>query len=175
MLSQWIQNLVYYFIFLSVILHLLPEGTERRYIRFFLGLVLLIMVLRPLLALRDADGPLEGVLGEIFSEEFANMVEEEQAALPEQKDYVKEECRKEICRNVTQLAEGYGYEVLRCEVTLFESTDLEIKNITLELAEGQDKEENAATKQDEDFIKNELQEVYNLPAGNIMVRMQGQV
>ena len=37
-LARWVRNLAFYFIFLSVLMNVIPQGEERKYIRFFMGL-----------------------------------------------------------------------------------------------------------------------------------------
>lgn len=34
-LARWVRNLAFYFIFLSVLMNVIPQGEERKYIRFF--------------------------------------------------------------------------------------------------------------------------------------------
>lgn len=36
-LARWVRNLAFYFIFLSVLMNVIPQGEERKYIRFFYG------------------------------------------------------------------------------------------------------------------------------------------
>ena len=40
-LARWVRNLAFYFIFLSVLMNVIPQGEERKYIRFFMGLLLI--------------------------------------------------------------------------------------------------------------------------------------
>ena len=34
-LARWVRNLAFYFIFLSVLMNVIPQGEERKYIRFY--------------------------------------------------------------------------------------------------------------------------------------------
>ena len=47
----WVRNLVCFYIFITAILHLLPKESYRKYIRFFTGLLLVILVLTPIFSL----------------------------------------------------------------------------------------------------------------------------
>ena len=48
-LARWVRNLAFYFIFLSVLMNVIPQGEERKYIRFFMGLLLILVLIQPLL------------------------------------------------------------------------------------------------------------------------------
>ena len=63
-LSQWVRNLAFYFIFLSVLMNVIPQGEERKYIRFFMGL-LLILVLDQTATDRRKSGS-DPLLGDTF-------------------------------------------------------------------------------------------------------------
>lgn len=56
-LFAWIRNLAYFMVLSSVFLHVVPGKTYQKYIRFFTGLLLVILLISPLLRLagmRDA-------------------------------------------------------------------------------------------------------------------------
>ena len=57
-LARWVRNLAFYFIFLSVLMNVIPQGEERKYIRFFMGLLLILVLIQPLLTV----GQLEQIL-----------------------------------------------------------------------------------------------------------------
>lgn len=57
-LARWVRNLAFYFIFLSVLMNVIPQGEERKYIRFFMGLLLILVLIQPLLI----AGQLEQIL-----------------------------------------------------------------------------------------------------------------
>ena len=45
---QWVKNIVYYLIFISLVFNLLPKGKYEQYIRLFSGAVFLLIALAPL-------------------------------------------------------------------------------------------------------------------------------
>ena len=45
---QWVKSIAACLIFMSLILRLLPEGKNEKYIRHFMGMILLLVVLAPL-------------------------------------------------------------------------------------------------------------------------------
>ena len=45
-LYGWIRDVAFYTLLMNVVLHVLPEESQRKYLRFFMGIVLMIVVLR---------------------------------------------------------------------------------------------------------------------------------
>lgn len=46
---EWIQNIAFYLVLVTAVLHAVPGKDYKKYIRFFTGLVLILMILTPLL------------------------------------------------------------------------------------------------------------------------------
>ena len=51
-LLEWARNIIFVMVFLSVISHLLADASYEKYIRFFCGLVLILLALSPVAALK---------------------------------------------------------------------------------------------------------------------------
>ena len=63
-LYGWIRDIAFYTILMTVILHLLPEEGQKKYVRFFMGIVLMLVVLSPLLSVAGLSGTLDGIYAE---------------------------------------------------------------------------------------------------------------
>lgn len=50
---QWMQNLAFYMVMVTAVMHVVPNPEYRRYIRFFTGLVLVIMLVTPVFKFLD--------------------------------------------------------------------------------------------------------------------------
>ena len=48
---EWIQNIAFYLILITVLLHMLPDSDYKKYIRFFTGLILILLLITPVLKL----------------------------------------------------------------------------------------------------------------------------
>lgn len=48
---EWVRNLVYYLIATNLILQLLPDQSSKKYFRFFIGLMLMVLMAKPALEL----------------------------------------------------------------------------------------------------------------------------
>ncbi len=70
----WVKNILCFYIFLTAAMHLLPRGSYQKYVRFFCGLLLVILVITPILDLFGEDGALlEKVGQEEFFQEIYNI------------------------------------------------------------------------------------------------------
>ena len=59
-LYQWIWNLAVFYILFTAILHLAPDGKYEKYVRFFMGLLLIFMMSTPVFALFGKGQELAG-------------------------------------------------------------------------------------------------------------------
>lgn len=50
-LYEWLRNLAFYLVLVTAVLHTLPSSAYKKYIRFFTGLVLIMMLVSPVLNL----------------------------------------------------------------------------------------------------------------------------
>ena len=84
----WIRDIAFYTILMTVILHLLPEESQKKYVRFFMGVVLMLVVLSPLLSVAGLSGTLDSIYAEqTYDEELQNFTRR-QAEL--EADYARE-------------------------------------------------------------------------------------
>lgn len=66
---NWIKCLAYFYILLNMILHLVPAKSYERYVRFFMGLVLIVMLLTPFFAVLEKTKTVSKSMGEWYEEE----------------------------------------------------------------------------------------------------------
>lgn len=52
---EWAQNLAYYMVLVTVLLHALPDSGYKKYIRFFTGMVLILMIVTPIFRIFGMD------------------------------------------------------------------------------------------------------------------------
>jgi stage III sporulation protein AF len=48
---QWMKNLSFYLVLLSVLLQMIPGEQYKKYVKFFAGMILIMMLLKPILGL----------------------------------------------------------------------------------------------------------------------------
>ena len=51
LIYDWVKNLVFFYVMFTAVLHLLPKNSYHKYIKFFGGLLLVVMLLTPVLDL----------------------------------------------------------------------------------------------------------------------------
>lgn len=90
-LYEWTQNLAFYMVLITVVLHALPDSNYRKYIRFFTGMVLILMILTPVFKIFGMDSH---IVNFYKSREYESKIEEiERAAeiLENADGYTKEQ------------------------------------------------------------------------------------
>ena len=111
-IGEWVRNLAFYFIFLSAVMNFLPNGEEKKYIRFFMGILLILLVMKPVMGLAGLDELLENhVLAKSVSQDYEELLRESARQEIVGAKYVKEACASELKAQVTALAEGLGCQV----------------------------------------------------------------
>lgn len=150
---------------------------RKKYIRFFMGMILILLLLRPILQLSGMGTELERqVLEDSLGESFEEMMRETGRQEIVGGDYVKNACQREMKMQLEQLMNHYGYEIIHSETSFFDGELLELQSISLELKSEEKKShdrEMVSAADREEFIKNKLMEVYNIPEGNINISIQG--
>lgn len=120
-LREWVKNIVCYLCFAQIVEQLLPQGNYRKYVRFFCGLLLIVIVISPFL---DAAGMSETLTSQwrtIMLREEWNSLEREREGLEQlRSETITRACREEIQRQVAAVAEGNGMENVQVQVTFSE-------------------------------------------------------
>lgn len=79
----WMQNIVFYLVIVTAVLEVLPGGNYQKYIRFFTGLVLMVLLLTPILNLAGVK--------EIFTELYHGYeYEQQKQEIEEQEKYFED-------------------------------------------------------------------------------------
>lgn len=79
---EWLKNIVFYLMIATAVLEVLPGNSYRKYIRFFTGMVLIMLFLEPVLGLTGVK--------DIFSEFYHDYTyEQERREAEKQQEYLK--------------------------------------------------------------------------------------
>ena len=57
-LYEWMKNIAFYMVLITAVIHILPNSDYKKYIRFFTGMVLVVMLATPLLKIFGMEHPL---------------------------------------------------------------------------------------------------------------------
>lgn len=150
LLLDWARNILFFMVFLSVISHLLADRSYEKYIRFFAGMVLILITISPLkggLDFQEQAG--------ILFEEFSDFWEKQQAGEvladvdKNRMGMFFSEYKKETEKRIGEMAEAEGFVCRGAEVTLQERSESSdygrVEKIRLHLK----KEENVDGEQNE--------------------------
>ena len=80
---SWIKNLAVFYILLTTVVHLVPDKKYERYVRLFMGLLLIFMLITPVFALLGKGEKLLADFQLYYEEETAVMKEKELSNLQE--------------------------------------------------------------------------------------------
>ena len=124
LLLDWARNILFFMVFLSVISHLLADRSYEKYIRFFAGMVLILITISPLkggLDFQEQAG--------ILFEEFSDFWEKQQAGEvladvdKNRMEMFFSEYKKETEKRIGEMAEAEGFVCRGVEVTLQERSE----------------------------------------------------
>lgn len=122
------------FLVLTVLVHMVPKESLKKYVRFFAEMVLAFGLLSPILSL---FGNSNAFLKDIDKEEFMEELTETARAAEKieflQNDYYVGQYEEMIGLQVREMAEGYGFTVIGVTVDLSEV--YEVESIILEIAD----------------------------------------
>ena len=111
---NWIRYLAVFYILLTMILHLVPTEKYQRYVRLFMGLLLITMLLTPVLDILGKGREFTASFREIYEKEEQSKIQLEIENLQEK--WLEKGCEQEIQQNICQLLQNKGIEIKGCKV-----------------------------------------------------------
>lgn len=133
---SWVKNLVCFYIFITAILHLLPKDSYRKYVKFFTGLLLVILVLTPVLSvLQDEENLYNKIEQAGFLQEMENLKLDTAYLEASQQKIYRREYEKAISMDIEQIVKRQEMSVNKVEVSLTE--ECQVERIYLEVGLGE--------------------------------------
>ena len=132
----WIQDIAFYTILMEVVLHVLPEQGQKKYLQFFMGIVLIILVISPVLSAAGLDGQLdEAYARQTYDQELQEFQRRQQMIEESYESRLEERVEKaaEELEKLEQEPGGTGEEQLAEEQE--EEKSVEIPEIRVEIGE----------------------------------------
>ena len=66
---RWVQNIACYFIFLSAVMHFLPDNSYKKYIQYYMGLLLMLLLLSPLFQILNLEAQIQEAFESFYQQE----------------------------------------------------------------------------------------------------------
>lgn len=184
---SWVKNIAFYLILVAMLTHILPNSNYKKYVKFFTGLLLVIIVISPVIKLLQAEDTLDqSYLIESIKEEYSSIKNSNEDVEYVQQEAILRAYQKEVESQISEIVISQGLYPTKVSVTLGINSEYGIESIekvsiVASLEEVQESgiyiedvqigQEESDTLQ-EINIKNELEEVYNISAGNINISIQ---
>lgn len=172
---DWMRNLAFFFLFMTAILNCLPDNQYRKYVQYFLGLLLLLVLLKPLLSVLNLDEIISENLDSATLElELKNSKDSVLSVEGVQESFLNRAYEEELESQIKMMLEGKEIEVRQVTVSLTRGENLAVDRISLEVSNPEEamyQRDEARIVQDFqnklDGVKTELSQVYQVDESHI--------
>ena len=145
--SEWAKNLTLAVVIVSLFEMLLPNNKTKKYIKVVMGLYILFNIISPFVK-KDFSFELENVIENSKSK----TVSTEEVNQTSMDTRLKQICKEELEKDITQKVEEQGYLVENCNVDIKIEEETNIEKITLKV-----KKLNEEIKKEEKQKQNDIQ------------------
>lgn len=144
---EWVRNITYYMIFITVVGNLLADSKYEKYLRFFAGIILILLVLKPLTGSLRLDERIAYLFESIsFQKEADDFKEKLWGMEDERLERVMSTYEEAVAMDIRGMADTAGFSVRSVKVTIETDRDSpfygHVTDLYMKL--GRQKEENAA-------------------------------
>lgn len=115
---KWVKNLAVFYILFTALLHLVPSEKYERYVRFFMGLLLIFMLSTPLFTILGKSGELIETFQVNYQIETAVREQQEKSNL--QKYYLEKGYELQIKEKILDEMENIGIQIENVDVNISE-------------------------------------------------------
>ena len=125
-LYGWVKNIIYYLVFLTVLIGLLPSGKYEKYIRLFAGMVLIMVTVSPFFAGIRLEDKIAGYFEEFSFQNDAGDFQKEIYGMEKKRlENLISQYEEAVAVDVKQMAEEAGLEVTDVKVRIEENQSLD--------------------------------------------------
>ena len=153
---QWVRTLAAFYILFTAVLQLIPDKKYERYIRSFMGLLLIYSLSVPLLSIVKNSGAVIEDFSRNYNEEVSVLEKKETQNL--QGFYIRKGFEQELTSQITKKCEEKGIKIQEVIV------DIEGEQISVSLTAGQ-----SLDLQQEGRLKDELRQEFGIKEQNIRI------
>ena len=153
---QWVRTLAAFYILFTAVLQLIPDKKYERYIRSFMGLLLIYILSVPLLSIVKNSGAVIEDFSRNYNEEVSVLEKKETQNL--QGFYIRKGFEQELTSQITKKCEEKGIKIQEVIV------DIEGEQISVSLTAGR-----SLDLQQEGRLKDELRQEFGIKEQNIRI------
>lgn len=166
---QWVRNLAVYYIVLTAVIQVMPNRQYGSYIRYFMGVLLILIITSPLLELLHLDGVMDARFRqELLEEEFLNsrwgQVYGEYAGSGYYIEAYEQEMENQMQESLEHIL-GQGFEIREIHVKIEldeESREFVVSSVQILLA-------GAENGQMREKVEDELAGTYEIPGEKVEI------
>lgn len=116
---EWAWQIICCLIFITVLVNLLPKTGYEKYIRLFSGMVLILLVLKPVTANLDLDDKIAALFQNIQFQEEAGEFRRQLSQMEQNRfDKMTEEYERQVEEEITQMAQSAGLQAAKADVSI---------------------------------------------------------
>lgn len=155
MLLEYIKNIGYFLILMSLVSNVMPDNSYKKYCRMFCGLILVVLVINPFYEFLNFEGDIKDIFA-MTSYESKAMELENQIKMSESntRDRVIGEYEKLIVNELQGSAREEGLYIMEAQVELTEGEDIQLSGLNLIVTE-----KNISTDEIEDELLEEQEKI----------------
>ncbi len=187
---QWVKNIAIFYVMATLLQNLIPNNKYKRYVKLFLGIVMVILLVRPLGDIFGIGGNYESILQDKNNQEMAAELKAKLSLVDEERsNIIVGEYTKKICSDIEEYVTSIGAYYIDADVVIDTDGTSEsfgnIKSITVNVSRGRAYQKEQISVDEikigdgEDMneellsltIKNYLSDFYNLSKRNIYVNI----
>lgn len=129
---DWIKGIVILFVVLAAFLYLVPNKQYKKYIQFFMEMIIVIAVITPISKVVYANNDFEEMIHYTqFWQEMENAQKDAAKMGFWKTDYYKKEYEQAIGEDITQMAKDKGFAVRNIQVSLSDAYELDKVNMQI--------------------------------------------
>ena len=113
---SWMKCLAIFYILLTMLIHLVPTEKYQRYVRFFMGLLLIVMLMTPIFSVLEKTKTLPESFSSLYQEEENQRLTFDMENL--QRSLLENGVEEQLEQNITEAFQKNGIEVMACRVKI---------------------------------------------------------
>ena len=146
---DWIRTLLYFGLFLTILMQLLPHGKYKKYVRFFAGMIFLILVLGPVFELFSDGDILKSAVEKLEYQQEQETVDMDFSYMEQkQQEYYRKQTLASAEKLIAEEADKEGFWLADASIVQEEGSEA-VQSVTLTVRETK---EDSAKEEDPDEI-----------------------